>query len=151
VEFIVGDPDGDQASGGGKYTMESTRRYNHYEAGMRVGKLTLIERMAGGQKWKCRCDCGNIVITQIASGSRQCTECARQVQGRIKHGHNSGKPDRIYRIWIGIKSRCNNPNDTGYHHYGERGITVCDEWDRDFMTFYDWAMSHGYSDDLTID
>ncbi|MGN0768695.1 MAG: hypothetical protein ACI4M8_04975, partial [Christensenellales bacterium] len=25
------------------------------------------------------------------------------------------------------------------------------EWRNDFQAFYDWAMSHGYADDLTID
>lgn len=134
--------------------MEEKRQYNKYVPGMRFGKLTLLERLPGGQKWRCQCDCGNIVVTQIASGSRQCTSCAiennRSVH--IKHGHNTGKkPDRIYRIWIGMKSRCRNPNDTGYHVYGGRGIDVCDEWWSDFTTFYDWAMNNGYSDDLTID
>ena len=28
---------------------------------------------------------------------------------------------------------------------------MCDEWKDNFQTFYDWAMSHGYSDELTID
>lgn len=121
---------------------------------MRFGKLTLVKRLPGGQKWLCRCDCGNVVTTQIASGSRQCATCARKAPSYIKHGHNrsvNGKPDRPYRIWIGMKSRCRNPHDTGYHWYGGRGIDICEEWDRDFMAFYEWALSHGYSDELTID
>lgn len=121
---------------------------------MRFGKLTLIERLPGGQKWLCQCDCGNMVTTQIASGSRQCTSCAVESNRpfHIKHGHNTGdKPDRIYRIWIGMKSRCRNPNDTGFQWYGGRGIDICDEWWDDFITFHDWSMSHGYSDELTID
>ena len=28
---------------------------------------------------------------------------------------------------------------------------MCDEWRNDFKVFYDWSMSHGYSDELTID
>ena len=28
---------------------------------------------------------------------------------------------------------------------------MCDEWKDDFKAFYDWAMSNGYQDDLTID
>lgn len=35
--------------------------------------------------------------------------------------------------------------------YGGRGIIICPEWLNDFQTFYDWAMGHGYQDDLTID
>jgi hypothetical protein len=30
--------------------------------------------------------------------------------------------------------RCNNPNDKGYHNYGERGIEVCKRW-YDFRNF----------------
>ena len=132
--------------------MELTRQYNRYEVGMRIGKLTLVERLPGGQKWLCRCDCGNMVTTQISGGSRQCNTCAKELRGNFKHGHTSGGvPDRLYRIWIGIKSRCNNPNDTGYRYYGERGISVCDDWLRDFESFYNWATANGYSDDLTID
>lgn len=28
---------------------------------------------------------------------------------------------------------------------------VCPEWEKDFAAFRDWALSHGYSDTLTID
>jgi hypothetical protein len=47
-------------------------------------------------------------------------------------------------------NRCQNPKVARFKDYGGRGITVCDEW-HDYLTFKKWAMSHGYSDDLTID
>lgn len=65
-----------------------------------------------------------------------------------KHGL---KHTRLYAIWCGIKYRCYNKNHSRYEDYGGRGITVCDQWKNDFKSFYDWAMSNGYSDDLTID
>lgn len=40
-----------------------------------------------------------------------------------------------YRHWINMKSRCNNPNTTGYENWGGRGIRVCDEWINSFETF----------------
>lgn len=40
-----------------------------------------------------------------------------------------------YRIWVWMKQRCNNPNNTGYHKYGGRGIKVCKRWLR-FESFY---------------
>jgi hypothetical protein len=47
--------------------------------------------------------------------------------------------------------RCTNPNAKNYERYGGRGIGVCDEWQTDFKSFYDWAIQHGYSKELTLD
>lgn len=58
---------------------------------------------------------------------------------------------KLHRAWTNMKQRCNNPNNPDYSDYGSRGIKVCDEWLNDFKSFYDWSMSHGYSDELTID
>lgn len=63
----------------------------------------------------------------------------------------NGKHTRLYSIWCDMKGRCSNPNIKAYKHYGGRGITVCNEWANSFKSFYDWAMSNGYSDVLTID
>lgn len=48
-------------------------------------------------------------------------------------------------------NRCYNANHKYYNRYGGRGITVCDEWKNNFQAFYDWAISNGYRDDLTLD
>lgn len=56
----------------------------------------------------------------------------------------------LYRRWRDMKSRCFNPNNCNYKHYGGRGITVCDEW-LDFNNFKVWALNHGYSKELSID
>ena len=58
---------------------------------------------------------------------------------------------RIYGIWRDMKQRCNNPKCCNYKHYGARGISVCDKWENDFISFYHWASTHGYKTDLTID
>lgn len=58
---------------------------------------------------------------------------------------------RLYDTWSHMKARCYNKNDKRYVNYGKRGITICDEWLRDFQVFYDWAINHGYNDTLTID
>ena len=47
-----------------------------------------------------------------------------------------------------MNARCRDMDNDGY---GGRGITVCKDWQDDFMKFYDWSMEHGYSDKLTID
>ena len=58
---------------------------------------------------------------------------------------------RLYSIWAEIKKRTLNPKNKQYNDYGGRGITICDEWKNDFMSFYNWAMENGYSDELSID
>ena len=58
---------------------------------------------------------------------------------------------RLYNIWCCMKKRCYNPNYTYYENYGGRGIKVYSKWRNDFESFYKWSMSHGYSDDLTLD
>lgn len=65
-----------------------------------------------------------------------------------KHGKRN---TRLFSIWANMVTRCYNPNATGYKKYGGRGITICDEWRDNFEVFYDWSMSNGYSDELTID
>lgn len=57
---------------------------------------------------------------------------------------------RIYRIWAAMKTRCQNPNSIGYRHYGGRGITVCSDWQQ-FPAFEQWALTNGYSDELTVE
>ena len=50
-----------------------------------------------------------------------------------------------------MKQRCYNQKNKYYLDYGGRGITVCHEWLNDYCAFYEWAMSSGYDDNLTID
>jgi hypothetical protein len=41
--------------------------------------------------------------------------------------------------------RCYSPKSHSYKHYGERGITVCDEW-KNYLKFRDWAIASGYDE-----
>lgn len=89
-----------------------------------------------------------------------CPNCGNEIEMWASHfyrGSNSCKcknlkrsNPRLYGIWTNMKTRCSNPNFTGYADYGGRGITVCEEWQA-FEPFYKWAMANGYREDLTID
>lgn len=57
---------------------------------------------------------------------------------------------RLYQCWADMKDRCINPRNASFRRYGGRGISVCTEW-ASFVPFKEWALSNGYSDDLTID
>lgn len=41
-----------------------------------------------------------------------------------------------YRVWLGMRARCANPNSTSYQYYGAVGISVCDRWGS-FGQFYE--------------
>lgn len=57
---------------------------------------------------------------------------------------------RLYNIWGHMKNRCSCEKNTFYRHYGGRGIKVCEEW-FEFLPFYEWAITNGYTDNLTLD
>lgn len=67
---------------------------------------------------------------------------------REKHGCHG---TRLYRIWAHMKARCLDPDSDVYSYYGGRGISICEDWKNSFSNFYQWAMSNGYSTELTID
>ena len=139
--------------------------------GQKFGKLTalrFVARRPSGKQfktiWECKCDCGNIkelVIAEVVSGHTTSCGCVHKKKfGDLNRKHNmANKCGRIYGLWKSIKYRCNNPNNKSYKNYGGRGIKVCDEWQKDFMSFYNWAMQNGYKEEklknglnkLTID
>ena len=47
--------------------------------------------------------------------------------------------------------RCYNSNQLRYKDYGDRGITVCDEWKNDKQAFFRWANQNGFKPELSID
>ena len=131
--------------------------------GCRFGRLIVIERIenttSGKAQFKCKCDCGNYVnvaAKTLRNGDTRSCGCLLSEKSReraTKHNlsQNGTKHSRLYVIWSMMKQRCYNPKATKYKNYGARGITICDEWKNDFKSFYDWSISHGYADDLTID
>lgn len=103
------------------------------------GRL-IVEALAGKQSnhrryfWNCRCVCGTPVIvegTNLRSGNTSSCGCIRieaLVERNTIHGCAAGKQTSEYGAWLSMKQRCYNQNNKGFHHYGGRGITVCDRW-----------------------
>lgn len=47
----------------------------------------------------------------------------------LRHGHGDPRARSItYNSWRAMCDRCNQPTHKWYHRYGQRGITVCPEW-----------------------
>lgn len=41
----------------------------------------------------------------------------------------------LYKLWLNVKDRCNNPKNPYFHNYGGRGIRMCQEWQDSFPAF----------------
>lgn len=129
--------------------------------GKRIGFLTVLERVEndhnGKPMWLCRCDCGNekvISSSALTNGVKSCG-CYRKEWAKethTKHGFTSHKApkERLFNIWWRMNQRCKDPNVSHYKDYGGRGITICEEWEN-YGAFREWALSNGYSDELSID
>ncbi len=127
--------------------------------GQRFGRLVVISRTDDyvtpkGRhiaKWLCQCDCGNMhkaTGCHLRSGSLKSCGCYNNECRRarvIRHGQSD---TRLHDVWNSMRYRCSNPNNKGYHLYGERGIKVCNEWlgSDGFQNFSKWAFSNGYDE-----
>lgn len=124
--------------------------------GKTFGYLTVIEYAytRNNSYWRCKCVCGNEITrnAQYLKNTRYFQNCGcvssklNKERATIHGDHKT----RLYGIWASMKKRCLSKNNCNYPRYGGRGIKVCDEW-LDYLTFKKWALSNGYSDDLTID
>ena len=78
--------------------------------------------------------------------------CGCHKKRRIKEVHKTHGlgATKLYSIWGTLKARVLNLKYKDYYNYGGRGITICEDW-LDIHNFYDWAISNGYSDELSID
>ena len=56
------------------------------------------------------------------------------------------KCKRLCVVFANIKQRCFNPKNPDFSYYGGRGITMCDEWRNNYMSFQNWAMANGYDE-----
>ena len=127
--------------------------------GLKFNRLTVIKIASkdknGHYYWLCKCDCGKlkkVLSTHLVSGNiKSCSCYASEMLSKRGKERQFIPNKRLYGIWRLMKQRCYSKKSISYKNYGEKGITVCEEWKNDFMFFYNWAMQNGYQEDLTID
>lgn len=136
--------------------------------GMRFGSLVAINSTEQRDKnnhicWLCKCDCGEeriVSVRNLITGfTKSCRSCAlknlteaNRVRPKPPRQPDKWlKKERLYRIWQNMKARCSNPRCVNYKRYGGKGVSVCSEWINNFTCFREWALGHGYKEDLTID
>lgn len=106
----------------------------------------------------CTCKCGtqvqHVLLGSLIRGNTKSCGCLNQelkMARNLKHGCACrAKKSRLYKIWADMHKRCDNPNTKSAKHYYEKKIAYCDEW-KSFQAFQEWALSHGYRDDLTLE
>jgi len=116
------------------------QKRNKYSVPMinrKFGNLKVVElsHSDGNALWyKCQCGCGEM---RICNGSdlrlgkvKRCKKCKKKL-----HQTHGKKGSSIWIIWMGIKARCNNPNNRAYKNYGGRGIYHDPRWQH-FKEFY---------------
>lgn len=142
------------------FNIKSNKEYFDI-TGKKFNMLTVIKRDSirnNSVMYLCNCECGNTRIVKaehLRSGRVKDCGCVSQ---KIRAMHISqhvrthgGSKTRLYTCWSDMKSRCYRQKDKNFCNYGARGIKVCDEWLHSFVNFRDWALSNGYTNELTID
>lgn len=135
--------------------------------GDRYGKLTILfesnpifkndrSRKSGKKKQRvfmCKCGCGNlkeIALNSLRTGNT--TSCGCVFTNILLNNitkHNL-RYHPLYKTWLNIKNRCNNPNHPRYKDYGGRGIKICEKWENSFSNFLN-DMGEKKSEKLTIE
>lgn len=145
------------------------RKFDNLE-GRQFGEITIlypintpehVGKTNTNQYYWAKCSCGKEWAiagrtirrnTGGRTGARACSECTHKIGGekRVQHGLSY---DRLYRIWVSMKARCNE--EKGALSHGIRGISVHRDWYKEgeegFLSFYNWAMENGYKEELTLD
>jgi hypothetical protein len=120
----------------------------HNLIGHRFGSLEVVSHQGwkitpSGCKiivWRCACDCGattDVMATSLRGGGTKSCGCLRKKLASInsaKHGLH-GSPE--YQTWGNMINRCHSKRNKSYPRYGGSGVTVCDEWRKNFKLFYD--------------
>lgn len=131
-------------------------KFDYDLIGKQFGYLTVLRKDENctrkrDPKWLCSCKCGNTKsISRHALVTGHTTSCGCKAYESHNRKHGMAKT-RIYGVWLHMRGRCRHSYGKDIKVYQGRNITVCDEWDKDFMSFYNWSMESGYNDDLTID
>lgn len=122
--------------------------------GEQYGDWLILKRGSKSKYWLCKCACGTICevnIDNMKSGkSVNCQKCQAKKTARRMTTHGESNT-RLYYVWYTMRKRCSIPSSKSYKYYGGRGIKVCDEWDKSWEAFRDFAFSHGYKEGLQID
>jgi hypothetical protein len=128
-----------------------------YYIGEVFGKFKIIKDL--GMKYPTENSIGRVHYVKA-----KCQSCGKTRKGMINAIRQKGtKCDcekrplttkewkRLYKIHLGMISRCYDKKSKDYKNYGKKGIKICNEWKYSFVKFYEWSLKNNYSTYLSID
>jgi len=62
--------------------------------------------------------------------------CQEKARERIRAYRDAMAKEPLWNTWKHMLERCYNANHIKFHHYGGRGIAVCERWRNDRHAFY---------------
>jgi hypothetical protein len=124
------------------------------KTGVRCGSRTVIAVDRSNSQRPmvhCRCDCGK-EATVSATSFRRSPNCMACHKGKKKRKYRQfAIKYPLYHTWSQVRRRCRDRNTDHSKYYGDKGIGVCQEWDKSFLLFEEWALANGYQPGLAID
>ena len=125
--------------------------------GHRFGRLIVIReygRDKGGQiMWLCKCDCGGEVVVRSRNLRIGHTKSCGCLQRERSTKHGCAKKT-WYAVYLRMMERCGHSkgaSECNLRNYRDRGITVCDLWQKSPLDFGDWLFSQGWHKGLQLD
>ena len=125
--------------------------------GQPFGRLIVIREYGRAKDrqvtWLCRCDCGREVVVKagnLCSENTQSCGCLR-LERHTTHGCNH---EPWYHTYASMMARCGHSkgaSERQLNDYRDRGITVCELWQKSPRAFGDWLLAHGWHKGLQID
>ena len=125
--------------------------------GQPFGRLIVIREYGRAKDrqvtWLCRCECGGEVVVKegnLRSENTQSCGCLR-LERNTKHGCNH---EPWYPTYASMMARCGHfkgASERQLNDYRDRGITVCELWQKSPLDFGDWLLAHGWREGLQID
>lgn len=128
--------------------------------GQKFNRLTVIEYYKQDKNrctlWKCKCDCGKIVIVRgvhLKNGHTKSCGCYAKETTKQLNYKNGLSNTRLYYTYRNMLNRCYRDKDINHKYYKDKGIRVDAEWlGKDgFINFSNWALNNGYNEKLTLD
>ena len=129
--------------------------------GQRFNRLVVIREYGrdkwGKVLWLCKCECGREVVVRednLRSEHTQSCGCLSRELARERNTTHGCTNEPWYPTYKTMMQRCGHfkgASEGDLHRYRDRGITVCELWQKSPQAFGDWLLSHGWRKGLQID